>query len=415
MTQSFGPEQLKSLKLMKKKEKELTENGYSVARHILIDDYSTATGLDRFDESGFLEHLKKHDAEPDKIVLESAFTGACEELVSKITDKSIKKSLLNYYKTRKKWPCSLCVATWYLMRLGKLEYKEANLPSQKIISILPDRFKTPEAEAQDIIKATEYTGCLNDIEVVFFESAYSDYSDWSEFDPEEYASRNYLRRVLPEDRDIIKFVADFLKENCTVMTLSRVADVGAGPNLYPSLAIRPYIASSGTIELIDPVESNRNFLVNTINHIENWNEFERLLHKKNSALYNMPAKLPANTIVQDGNIYDLPKEAYDCILSFFVAESITDDFGEVQLAISSLKSSLKPGGLLITGHTLGSVGYFAGMLTNFPATPLNQRDIQGFYDDFDNVKIQTTSHNRNYAPRKGYKGMAVIGGIKPLK
>src|ERR1039457_6501463 len=114
VTQAFGSEQLKSLELMKSKERELLQEGHSVSRHVLIDDYSKVTGFDRFDETGYLDQLKTNDASPDVVVLESAFTEACEELVSKITDKSIRKSLLSYYKTRKKWPCSLCVATWYL-------------------------------------------------------------------------------------------------------------------------------------------------------------------------------------------------------------------------------------------------------------------------------------------------------------
>ena len=413
VTQAFGPEQLKSLELMKSREIELLQEGHSIARHVLIDDYSTATGLDRFDETAYFDQLKSNDANPDVVVLESAFTEACEELVSKITDKSIRKSLLSYYETRKKWPCSLCVATWYMMRLGNIPYNKADLASDQIISILPDRFKTPEEEAIDIIAASEFKDSISDIEVIFFESNYNGYSDWSEFDAEEYASRNYLRQVLPEDKTIINFVADYLEEHCQLGSLKLVADIGTGPNAYPSLLVRPYLSQSGFMKLLEPVEANRQFLTKVVAHPTMWNAFEELLHDKNPVVYNMPARPPDNITVGYGDIFDLEQSKYDVVMSFFVAELITDEMSEVTRAMESLKAAVKPGGLLITAHMLGSVGYFAGMLTSFPATPIKEDDLSVIYSDFEDVKILTTSHNKDYDPRKGYKGMAVVAGIKP--
>lgn len=124
-----------------------------------------------------MRQLDSKNAKPDAVILESALAEVCKKLVPLIKDKSIRKSLTHYYKTRQKWPCSLCVAAWYLVRLGKLEYKKADLVSQKIISILPDRFETPEAKARNIIQATEFKESLDNIEIIFFESVFSGYSN----------------------------------------------------------------------------------------------------------------------------------------------------------------------------------------------------------------------------------------------
>ena len=332
VNQTFNSEHLMSLELMKSKENELKQIGFSVARHVLIDDYSTATGLDRFNKDGFLQQLKTQQAEPDITVLESTLLNACNELINKINDKKLRKSLTDYYKTRKIWPCSICVAAWYLVRLGAIKYKEQDLVSGKVISILPDRFKTPELEAKNIIEATEFRDYIKKIEVIFFESSFTKYSQWSEFDTKEYANRNYLQKILPEDKSIISFVVDYMIDNCDEASLDKVIDVGAGPNFYPTLLIKPFISKTGSVHLIDPVLNNRKFLEYSIKHSNIWSSFTTFLNNKNPNLYKVHTKMP-NILIQEGDIFNLKKESYDLVMAFFVAESITDDPKKVKEAM----------------------------------------------------------------------------------
>lgn len=410
-SQAFGVEQLDSIELMKSKENELKKEGHSVSRHILVDNYSTATGINRFDLSSFKQSLVRNKAYPDLILEESKLVNICEEVASKVSNKSLKKSLINYYKTRSIWPCSLCVAAWYLIRLGAIEYS-TNLSSDRIISILPDRFKTAEEEAKNIIASTEFGHLLDRIEVVFFGSTYDDYSDWSEFDTQEYVARNYTNNILPEDEELIRFATTYLQENVNLNSLNSTVDVGVGPNLYPSMMVAPYISDKGEICLIDPVKANRDYVTKQLQNMDHWNEFNNFLSYLKPEIYKEDLTLKSVSVTE-GDIFDLPENNYDLVMSFFVAESITDDLDDVGAAIERLKNAVKPGGVLITGHALGSHGYFAGMLTSFPATPIDREYLEKAYANFNNVEILTISHNVNYNPRKNYKGMAAVGVIKP--
>lgn len=305
----------------------------------------------------------------------------------------------------------MCVAAWYLVRLGMIEHSQRITIAKNIVTILPDRFMEAEAEARRIISATKYSAKIESIEVEFFKSDYVNFSDWQDFDPEEYSRRNYLNAILPEDQSIVRFVAKYLNDNCSEGQFKSVIDVGAGPNLYPALTIAPFVASGGNLILADPVLENRDFLSKAIARLDEWSEFTKLLRSTYPSRYSS-AFLPKGVLVDDVDIYNLPKNSFDCVMSFFVAESITDSLDMVRQAIGSLKASLKPGGVLITAHTTGAIGYFAGLSTNFPATPISISDIESFYEGLKKVCIKTVHQDNNYAPMKSYKGMVIAAGIK---
>lgn len=367
--------------------------------------------MQRFDKDSFLEQVKNNHAIPDDIVLESSLVESCNVLVSEILDKKLRKSIKHYYRTRQKWSCSMCVAAWYLVRLGVIEYSQDITVARNIITILPDRFMEAEAEARRILSATKYSTKIDNICVKFFKSDYADFSDWQEFDPEEYSRRNYLNAMLPEDQGIIRFVARYLGDNYSERQLKSVIDVGAGPNLYPALTIAPFVASRGSLILADPVLENRNFLSKAVTRLDEWSEFIKLLRSIYPSRYN-GAFLPKGILVDNVDIYNLPKDSFDCVISFFVAESITDNLDKVRQAMGSLRGSLKSGGVLITAHTTGAIGYFAGLSTSFPATPISIGDIESFYADLSAVCIETVHQDNNYAPMKSYKGMVIAAGIK---
>lgn len=410
---NFGEDQIKSIALMKIKEKEYDNQRVTILRHVLIDDYSSNFGIDRFNLNVFLQLLDNNNAKPDHVILESSLSDTCSFLLNKIENKKIKKSISKFYESRHIWPCSMCVAAWYLLRIGAIDNSFNMPPSENLVSILPAHFKEAEDEAIEIIMATEYKNCIKNIEVIFFESEMGEYTEWRYFDPEEYAYRNYLNELLPEDTEIIHFASDYLKKHCERGSLHRAVDIGVGPNLYPTLLSIPYLNSEATIELIDPVKKNLLFLNKQLNNMSPWLSFYEYLRTINPMFYPETLRMPKNIVLQENELLSLQEEQYDLLMSFFVAESITADIENVKTSISALKKTVKSGGILIVAHMLGSTGYPAGDFTLFPAVPLTLSDVEQFYGDLINFEVHKTSHHSSYLPQKGYKGMVIVCGKKP--
>jgi len=390
---------------------------------ILIDDYSSPISFANFDFSNFLNELRLRSAAPDTVILESALVPYCQKTLELVTDKKVRKDLTHYIRTRQKYPCSLFVASWYLMRLGAFGKPNiasvigdaTDLLADELVTILPESFVSPEAYALRIIRATEFSGYAEKINKIFFKHADALYSTWEEFNPVEYVERNYGNAILHEDRTIIyKVVSELRNLGVGHGSLKNVADIGTGPNFYPALLMSPLLHDEATLHLIDFSPSNLSFLRNTIKGKQagndTWQKFYRYMHELDWAADT--AKIRSLAEVKKGSIYTLKKHAYDMVSSFFVAESITDKKDMYIAALDSLMNSLKPGGIYVTAHMVGSDGYFAGERTSFPAVNLSQDDIKQSYAGYGQHRIHFVSHDDQKAARQGYSGMAVVVGIK---
>ncbi|MGK3946355.1 hypothetical protein ABK046_49375, partial [Streptomyces caeruleatus] len=70
----------------------------------------------------------------------------------------------------KKYPCSLFIASWYLLRLGHVSSPmfDKNLVAKKLINILPESFKPFEDKAIEIIEATQSASAKDQIDNRYF-------------------------------------------------------------------------------------------------------------------------------------------------------------------------------------------------------------------------------------------------------
>ncbi|WP_169813154.1 hypothetical protein [Nocardia jejuensis] len=399
-------------------------DGVVSSRVVLVDDYSTGVSIDRFDMTAFLLNLQRNDAVPDVVVLESEIAHYCGSVIDSISDSKLKRRIVSYYRTRGRYPCSALVATWYLLRLGAfgnpiipcIYGRSDKLYSDALLTILPDCFVTSEVDALNIIAQTDYSSMTRRIEHIYFEHQEDVHSDWDDFDAEEYVARNYGRSLLAEDRQIIEFVISALQE-MTIEPVSTkiVADIGVGPNLYPALLASPLIPHDGTIELIDIAERNLAYLRAVIegennDHSAVWEGFEEYIRS-----LGYPADLGTvrrSASVRKGNIYELEPNRYDMVMSFFVGESITDRVSEFDRATTTLMASVKPNGLFVIAHMIGSRGYFAGSDTFFPAVGLTMDQIRQKYEEYGECRYRMIPRGGNVSARKGYKGMAVVVGQK---
>lgn len=236
-------------------------------------------------------------------------------------------------------------------------------------------------------------------------------TDWDGFNSQAYVNQNYGRGILPEDMRIMRFVAAELRDmDVTPGSLRTTADVGAGPNLYPGLLLAPYIALDGSLELIDRSTANLRYLTDAMTNGTPavWLEFERGLRRLGHR--TSIRRLRDVATVRTGSIFELPADRYDAVMCFFVAESITADPDEFATAVDRLMRSVKPGGLFVTAHMVGSTGYDAGPDVHFPACDLTMPEIERVYRPHGTFHSLLTTHDDERAARPGYHGMAALVG-----
>jgi len=243
------------------------------------------------------------------------------------------------------------------------------------------------------------------------------YSTWDDFDTISYLTHNYSKRIFPEDHEIVRIIAASIRERNHLMAgLTHVADIGTGPNLYPALILSSLVAADGTIDLVDKLPQNRQYLSQILtaaqdgNLISDWLKWESLV--KACGLSGASLKTIGDLAqVRDGDVFELGKQIYDGITSFFLTCSISPDFRVFQFATEKLLRSVRSGGLVICAHILGSRHYSAGNQTKFPSTFLQLSDVQSVYEPLGSFKYKLVGHETpSDAIREGYMGMAVVIG-----
>jgi hypothetical protein len=173
--ESFGTEQKRSIRELHRLTNRLKRENKSHVLTVLIDEYNPIQH--KLNIANFRGELARLNAEPDYIGLESKLA-IDKDLVLREMGKKMKKEYENYIRNRKKIPCSLMIALWYLKRLGLIETATGDLINlkkdnrsfiaRKIITILPIKYRRVETKALKIIKSTRFKKYLGNIQNIFF-------------------------------------------------------------------------------------------------------------------------------------------------------------------------------------------------------------------------------------------------------
>ena len=157
----IGDEQKLSLEILNGVAKKYSKEEISLV--VMVDDYSFPDPA--FDYATFTSWLGEHEFAPDLVIRESQLIPVCDEVLKLVGDKKLKDQISDYVRA-KKYPCSLFVATWYLLRLGCISNSVFNqdLTSAKLINILPSSFKPYEEKAFEIIASTQFSDAVHKIE-----------------------------------------------------------------------------------------------------------------------------------------------------------------------------------------------------------------------------------------------------------
>ncbi len=153
----IGKEHETSLEILGKIKSEANHNKQSFSLVILVDDYSFPDPTFSYETFSFW--LTEKGFKPDLIFRESQLIPLCDEVLKHIRNDKLYEQLVDYIKA-KKYPCSLFIAAWYLLRLGYLKYSpfNENLIAKKLISILPQSFKPFEDKGIEIMSKTDFSG-----------------------------------------------------------------------------------------------------------------------------------------------------------------------------------------------------------------------------------------------------------------
>lgn len=135
---------------------------------VMVDDYSFPDPS--FDYEAFDNWLKAEGYEPHVVIRESQLIPVCDAVLKLLQNETLKNQISDYVRA-KKYPCSLFVAAWYLLRLGKISHPLLDLKftASKLINILPISFKPFEDKAFEIIASTQFKDEILNIENKYFE------------------------------------------------------------------------------------------------------------------------------------------------------------------------------------------------------------------------------------------------------
>jgi hypothetical protein len=166
--QHISKEHRLSVDILREASNNIITDGNTVSLVVMVDDYSFPDPS--FDYAGFIEWLNTQGFKPDLLFRESQLIPVCDEVLSLIEDEKLKRQIIDYVKT-KKYPCSLFIAAWYLLRLGRLEFQifPRELRSDRIYNILPESFKPFEDKGIEIIKSTKFADAADLIQYKFLQ------------------------------------------------------------------------------------------------------------------------------------------------------------------------------------------------------------------------------------------------------
>ncbi|MEK7095158.1 MAG: hypothetical protein AAB917_00690 [Patescibacteria group bacterium] len=164
----IGDEHELSLDILSKLYRTEEEKEHTISLTVMVDDYSFPDSS--FDYEQFLLWLSGKGFKPDVLVRESQLLSLADEVLWLIRDDNLRDQVSDYVRD-KKYPCSLFIATWYLLRLGYISSPifDAQFTARKLINILPLDFKPFEEKAMEIIKSTRFAQAIYQIEYKYFE------------------------------------------------------------------------------------------------------------------------------------------------------------------------------------------------------------------------------------------------------
>lgn len=192
--EQFGNEQVKSIEILKKVISNLEKNNKSFVISVLIDEFHPV--VFKLNENEMMEEFLKYDIAVDFVGYESKLGVVADELINYLPKSMLK--LEHFHKPEKealvledhngkiglkeefefayRHTCALLSASWSLCRLGIFKIPQdavhnlgnKTFEAHKVITILPEKYRTVEDKVIEIIKSTKFNDVVKNIEYEFF-------------------------------------------------------------------------------------------------------------------------------------------------------------------------------------------------------------------------------------------------------
>ncbi len=227
-------------------------------------------------------------------------------------------------------------------------------------------------------------------------------TDWEQFDPHIYINDNYSS-IHDEDRQIIRRLVSFYS---SLSSLHLALEIGIGPNLYPVMAMLPFVKK---VEGIDFSISNLKYLRRQLEEPDdNWYKFWELFKSLNRKYdIDLVKNLNRKVKIKKGSIYSLEASKYDLASMFFCAESITTEHDQFVVACNKFIKSVRAGGHLVAAFMENSQKYEVGTI-EFPSYPVDTRLIRKIFGPQTNNLLVTRIPIARKPLRPGYTGMIFL-------
>jgi hypothetical protein len=234
--------------------------------------------------------------------------------------------------------------------------------------------------------------------------------DWNHLDSQLYCKKNYAT-LHQNDLKFVAKVRDFLAEQLQGRSGLSGVDVGAGANLYPSLAMLPFCAD---LTLLDCSSSNITWLNREIDDYSAiWTPFWTVLAEDPAyaAISHPREAVRDRARTEEASVFGLPRDRWDLGTMFFVAESISSELTEFRAAVKRFISALKPGSPFAVAFMENSEGWSVGSRA-FPAVAVCDVDIEGSLSSDTEIHELFRLGVGMDPIRAGYTGMILVCGKK---
>ncbi|WP_435971628.1 class I SAM-dependent methyltransferase [Streptomyces sp. Qhu_M48] len=235
-------------------------------------------------------------------------------------------------------------------------------------------------------------------------------ADWNAWPVADYLAENY-RRLHPLDIGVIRHHAAVYR-GYAPGTLARTLELGAGPNLYPLMQAG---AASRRIDALEPGAACVRYLRHQLEAgpDASWRPFYTLCRSLDPALPESCTEALRPVRVVPGTAADLVPGGYDLASMNFVAESVTEDFGEFAALCAAFVGAVRPGGRLLAAFMERMPSYRIGEGPVWPACPVDEGTLRAvFAPRTTGLRITRVAKDRTL-PEYGDSGVLLLTAERP--
>ncbi|WP_406353693.1 SCO2525 family SAM-dependent methyltransferase [Streptomyces sp. NBC_01635] len=232
---------------------------------------------------------------------------------------------------------------------------------------------------------------------------------WSAFAPDAYIDINY--RISGEaDLEIVRLMRDHFSRSfgVTAARSARGVDVGAGPNLYPALAMLPWCDKITLLEYALPNIAYLERQASDPGFDAVWDAFWEVLSKDPAYQAVEPRKRFGEIVrVERANLFDLEGwQRWGMGTMCFVAESMTECPAEFERGVRTFMNILEAGAPFAAAFMKESQGYIVNGI-RYPAFRVAAERVEGIVGEYAEDLVV---HDLQHTVREGHEGMLLALG-----